>query len=221
MAVPRILLLSVPRMIPFRVPAVFSRGVKIYTKTGDAGTTSLFSLERRSKADPHFAALGDTDELNAQIGVVVEQIRASAHHQQLAHLVADLQTIQSRLFDVGSHLATPLKSSSPNRIARAVFAETNVADLETLIDAMEEKLPPILNFVIPSGGLVCASLHVARAVCRRAERSTVPLVNEQQVEPVVMRYLNRLSDFLFVLARYACHVQGEQETLYKKPRVAQ
>lgn len=176
---------------------------------------AVFGRKSR-ETDPHFEALGDTDELNANLGVVVAHMRSSTHSSQFESLATNLQMIQSRLFDVGSHIATPLNSSNEARIARAAFAESHVAELELLIDTMEEQLPPITNFVVPSGGLVSASLHVARAVCRRAERRTVSLVEIDQIDPVVMRFLNRLSDFLFVAARLACQIQDEKETLYKK-----
>ncbi|KAG7385499.1 hypothetical protein PHYPSEUDO_001449 [Phytophthora pseudosyringae] len=184
--------------------------MKVYTKTGDTGTSQLFSGERRPKDDAVFQALGDTDELNAQLGVAVEQARAAAH----GFLPPKLEHIQSRLFDLGACVATPLTSASgaKQRCAGA-FDEANVAQLERWIDEMDTELPPLTSFILPSGGgLASTHLHVARAVCRRAERSVVPLVAAGDVDGVVQRYLNRLSDFLFVAARFAAVKEGKEET---------
>ncbi|KAG6579993.1 ATP:cob(I)alamin adenosyltransferase [Phytophthora cinnamomi] len=184
--------------------------MKVYTKTGDKGTSQLFSGERRPKNDAVFQALGDTDELNAQIGVAVEQARAAAN----AFLPPKLEQIQSRLFDLGACVATPLTSASETKQRRTgVFDEANVTQLERWIDEMDAELPSLKCFILPSGGgLASTHLHVARAVCRRAERSVVPLVAAGDVDGVVQRYLNRLSDFLFVSARFAAVKEGKEET---------
>lgn len=198
---------------------------RVYTKTGDAGTTSLFNQQRRSKADDYFEALGDTDELNANLGVVRAHCqsgssdRSEAAAASCAQLDEQLAEIQSRLFDVGAHLATPRQSSNAAAQSRTQFDEDHVTQLEHWIDAMEAHLPPLRNFILPSGGIVAAQLHVARAVCRRAERKTVPLVAREDADPVVGRYLNRLSDFLFVAARFAALSSERPETIWKKPRV--
>ncbi|ETI54470.1 ATP:cob(I)alamin adenosyltransferase [Phytophthora nicotianae CJ01A1] len=186
------------------------RGMKVYTKTGDKGTSQLFSGERRPKNDAVFQALGDTDELNAHIGVAVEQARVVAN----VYLPPKLEQIQSRLFDLGACVATPLTSASETKQRRTgVFDEANVTQLEHWIDEMDTELPPIKCFILPSGGgLTSTHLHVARAVCRRAERSVVPLVAAGDVDGVVQRYLNRLSDFLFVSARYAAVKEDKEET---------
>jgi ATP:cob(I)alamin adenosyltransferase len=176
-------------------------------------------MERKPKDDFHFEALGDTDELNSQLGVVSELVAQSAHAQgKLAPLTAQLHEIQSRLFDVGSHIATPLTSSNEKRIARTTFEQHNVDSLEQWIDDMDATLPQITNFVLPTGGLISAHLHVARTVARRAERKTAVLVRAQDVDPVVGRYLNRLSDFLFQAARFAAHTENKQEVLYQKAK---
>lgn len=184
--------------------------MKVYTKTGDKGTSQLFSGERRPKNDAVFQALGDTDELNAQIGVAVEQARVAGN----AELPPRLEQIQSRLFDLGACVATPLTSASESKQRRTgLFDEQNVAQLEAWIDEMDEQLPPLKCFILPSGGgLASTHLHVARAVCRRAERSVVPLVAAGDVDGVAQRYLNRLSDFLFVSARFAALREGKEET---------
>lgn len=186
-------------------------------------------MERRSKADDYFSALGDTDELNANLGVVRSHcvlpetgISDQRHDKELIEtlhqLDEQLSEIQSRLFDVGAHLATPQQSSNEAQRHRTKFAEHHVDQLEEWIDAMESVLPPLKNFILPSGGIVSSHLHVCRSVCRRAERSTVPLVERGDSEPVVQRYLNRLSDYLFVAARYAAKASGQTETIWKKPR---
>lgn len=190
---------------------------RVYTKTGDAGTTSLFNMSRRSKADDYFAALGDTDELNAHIGVARAHIEQ--HGGDLYASVDDMLTdIQSRLFDLGAHLATPRGSSNAAQIHRTTFDEQHVDQLEKWIDSMESKLSPLRNFILPSGGPVSAQLHVCRAVTRRAERTTVPLIEREDADPMAQKYLNRLSDFFFVTARYAAMLSGHTETLWKKPR---
>lgn len=219
----------VPKPLPFgaksgrwinrRCQRAFVANVKVYTKTGDNGTSMLFNLERRPKTDRHFTALGDTDELNASLGVVREHVQVAAGtHPELLPLSATLIEVQSRLFDVGSHLATPLSSSDEKRLARAAFAEDHTRDLEHAIDQLDSTLPPITNFVLPSGGLLSCHLHVARTICRRAERSTVALVADGEVDIGAQHYLNRLSDYLFVAARFASQAQGQEEILYKKAK---
>ncbi len=123
-------------------------------------------------------------------------------------------------FDVGAHLATPLSSSNAAQQARTFFPASHTPVLESWIDEMERELPPLRNFVLPSGGPVVAQLHVCRAVCRRSERHAIPLVSRGDSSPTVSIYLNRLSDFFFVAARHAARVLGEQETIWKKPREA-
>lgn len=200
-----------------RVLALQVRGMKVYTKTGDKGTSTLFSGERRPKDDAVFKALGDTDELNAQIGVAIEQARL-AHNE---YLPEKLEEIQSRLFDLGACVATPRTTASQFKKNRAgEFDEGNVDQLERWIDEMDLELPPLKCFILPSGGgLASTHLHVARAVCRRAERRVVPLAASGDVESVVIRYLNRLSDFLFVAARYAALKEGKEETKWQNRNI--
>lgn len=186
---------------------------KVYTRTGDAGTSSLYTGERRPKTDDIFMALGDTDELNAFIGVAREHCTGAGNG-----LDAELAEIQSRLLDVGSAIATPVTSKSSTKIARVAFSEHHADDLETKIDAMDEELPPLKNFILPSGGLSSAHLHVARTVCRRAERRVTALVATETVDSSVSKYLNRLSDYLFVAARFAAMKDGKPEVIYQKSR---
>ena len=168
---------------------------RIYTKTGDAGETGLFGGQRVRKDDLRVEAYGAVDELNAQLGV--------AHaHCDIPDLKQLLHTLQSRLFDLGADLATP-----PTRDKRPVTLDDSaVRDLEKHIDAFEAELPPLKTFILPGGTQLAAALHVARCVCRRAERRTVHLLAHDPAVgtlPVVM--LNRLSDLLFVMARLANH----------------
>lgn len=202
------LLLTVHRAPPQCVRSI--RNLKAYTKTGDMGLSQLLSGERRPKNDIVFHALGDTDELNAQMGIAVEQARIVGS----AYLPLKLEQIQCRLCDVGACVATPLTSASDVKERYAgVFEEEYVAQLEHWIDEMDSELPPLKCFTIPSGGgFTSTHLYVARAVCRRAERSVVPLVAAGDVDGVVQRYLNRLSDFLFVSARFAAVKENREET---------
>ena len=163
--------------------------MKIYTKTGDAGETGLFGGGRVSKDDPRVRAYGEVDELNAWIGFAV------ANHLPTFESNV-LQTIQRDLFTIGAELATP--NAAKLRIS---LDESTVSALESVIDSYDPKLKPLKNFILPGGSPKAAALHVARAVCRRAERSVVTLARKHPINPVTIHYLNRLSDLLFVLAR--------------------
>ena len=194
-----------------------TRGFKIYTKTGDQGNSSLFNGERRRKDDLVFAALGDSDELNAALGLAHAHCEADGGERAVV-LLPQLGTVQSRLFDLGSAVATPRTQSSAARLERTAFDDhgASTAELEQWIDALDAELPPLRNFILPGGGLAAASLHVARSVRRRAERSIVPLVLDGECEDAASIYLNRLSDYLFVAARYV----AVGEVTYQKPFAA-
>lgn len=172
--------------------------MKIYTKTGDGGETGLFGGARVSKADPRVEAYGDVDELNAQLGVA----RAVGLAEDIDELLA---TVQAKLFDVGAELATApgSKASAMPRVS-----EDDVAVLEQAIDRFEEELEPLQNFILPGGSRAAAWLHVGRTVARRAERRVVALAEHTEVRDALIRYLNRLSDLLFVLARVSNHRAG-------------
>jgi cob(I)alamin adenosyltransferase len=185
--------------------------IKVYTRTGDSGTSSLFTGERRAKTDPAFDALGNVDELNSLIGLC----RATCRH---AELLKQLEWIQFMLFDLGSHLATPLSSANKAKLARAEFPSDASAQLERYIDQMEERLPPLRNFILPGGSMGSSYLHVARSVCRRAERSACPLRDEGDIDAAALVFLNRLSDYLFVSARFENSEQGIADVIYKKPK---
>jgi cob(I)alamin adenosyltransferase len=175
--------------------------VKIYTKTGDSGETSLFDGTRVSKSDARVDAYGEVDELNAWIGLV----RAS-------HVGADLDEallhVQRDLFALGARLADPAEKIA-SRITRASLGDGDVSRLEALIDELEKELPPLTRFILPGGTRTGAALHIARTVCRRAERRMVAL--EPPVDGILIRYVNRLSDLLFVIARAANHRGGVPE----------
>ena len=189
------------------------RSMKIYTKTGDEGTSSLYTGERRDKSDAVFEALGDTDELNSLIGVAREHCRSLPDCEGL---LGQLETIQSRLLDVGSAVATPPGKATATKVERAAFPTGPTEDLESWIDAYDETLPPLRNFILPSGGLAASFLHLARTTCRRAERRIVPLVREENIQTEVCVFMNRLSDYLFTAARFAARQAEEEEVVYKK-----
>jgi cob(I)alamin adenosyltransferase len=176
--------------------------VKIYTRTGDGGDTSYFDGTRVRKDDARLDTYGDVDELNAWLGLV----RASGVD---ADLDATLERIQKDLFALGAQLADP-GSKLAERVTKAIIADQDIARLEALIDGHETELPPLRKFILAGGSKAGAALHVARTVCRRAERRMVAL--DPKVDAVLLRYVNRLSDLLFVLARVVNHRGGAPET---------
>jgi cob(I)alamin adenosyltransferase len=167
-------------------------GVKIYTRTGDSGETGLFDGTRVRKSDPRVDAYGEVDELNALVGM------ARAHGVD-AEIAGMLDAIQRDLFALGAKLADPAARIAP-RVTKAALAGDDIARLEGWIDRLEGELTPLRRFVLPGGALAAATLHVARTVCRRAERR-VESLGRDAVQPGLLVYLNRLSDLLFVLAR--------------------
>jgi cob(I)alamin adenosyltransferase len=179
--------------------------MKIYTKTGDAGDTSLFAGGRVRKHHLRVEAYGTVDELNAQLGFA----QAFPLPDQARRW---LEQVQNTLFVIGSDLATPHDSAAD--WLKRLTAE-QVAPLETWIDAMDADLPPLKNFILPGGTAGAAALHIARTVCRRAERVAVLLSDEETINPHVITYLNRLSDFLFTLSRWVNLQAGQEETIWK------
>lgn len=183
--------------------------MKIYTKTGDAGETALFDGTRVSKADARVDAYGDVDELNAWLGCVRASSGSPALPPDLPDCDEALIHIQRDLFALGAMLADP-RHKIADRVEKATLGDADVARLEALIDRLEASLPPLRHFILPGGSPPGAALHVARTVCRRAERRIVALV--PPADPLAVRYLNRLSDLLFVLARAVNHQADAPET---------
>jgi cob(I)alamin adenosyltransferase len=184
----------------------YNGGMKIYTKTGDAGETGLFAGGRVAKDNLRVETYGAVDELNAVIGLA----RTVAEGE----LAAALARISSELFSLGADLATPLDAATA-WIVRV--DDTLTARLETEIDRFETELPPLTNFILPGGAPVAAQLHLARTVCRRAERRAVQLARAEPLNDAALRYLNRLSDWLFVAARLANHRAGRPDEPWISP----
>lgn len=170
--------------------------MKIYTRAGDSGETSLFDNSRVSKADARVDAYGEVDELNASLGVA----RAAGLDDDLGGVV---EVIQRDLFAIGARLADPAQRIA-GRVTKAAVQESDVTRLEQTIDRLEQELSPLRRFILPGGSLPGALLHLSRTICRRAERRVVAL-GPDLVDAIVLVYLNRLSDLLFVMARAANH----------------
>ena len=179
--------------------------MKIYTKTGDAGTTSLFGGKRVSKADLRIDTYGTVDELNSYLGLLRDQ----EVNQKRKDILVE---IQDRLFTIGSILAT---EAGNTKVKIPALAESDIIYLEAEMDKMDEALPPMRFFVLPGGHPSVSFGHVARTVCRRAERLIIALHEQEAVEPLVIKYLNRLSDYLFVLCRMMAHELKIEETPWK------
>lgn len=186
---------------------------KIYTKTGDKGETSLFTGKRIPKNNPYMDALGTVDECNCAIGAALSFLpkTASAVREQLI-------AIQHSLFDLGAALATPRTTATQSKIAKTRFDHEAVTQLEQWIDAWDSELPPLKTFILPGGHQAGALLHLARSICRRAERLVVPINEHTDVSDDVLMYLNRLSDYLFVVSRYVNHHLNSPETLWEHNR---
>jgi cob(I)alamin adenosyltransferase len=188
--------------------------MKIYTGSGDRGKTSLFSGERIAKHDRRIEAYGDVDELNSLLGGLIAGLP-----EPLQPLAGELTRIQCDLLDVGAWLATTPGSSAVEMLKP--FTTEKVTWLETAIDRLDESLPPLNGFILPGGHLSAATAHVARTVCRRAERHALRVTDAPQDDEsagVMLIYLNRLSDYLFVLARYCNQQTGTAEALWETVR---
>jgi cob(I)alamin adenosyltransferase len=192
--------------------------MKIYTRTGDDGTTGLIGGGRVRKCDPRIECTGTVDELNAGIGLAAGALAggggggAGAAAGE-AERVAQLRQVQNDLFVIGSHLATP--DESPHRSSLPALDEQMVTRLEMQIDAAESQLPRLRNFILPGGSDAAARLHLARTVCRRAERRLVEFSLDRPVPGIVLTYLNRLSDWLFVQARLANRLAGVDDVPWR------
>ncbi len=181
--------------------------MKIYTKTGDSGDTGLFGGGRVSKDDPRVEAYGDVDELNAVLGL--------ARSAELMPRIDEvLVPIQRDLFSIGALLATPDREKMQQHLTKARISEERIAELEHAIDACDRELEPLQAFILPGGTQKAAALHVARTVCRRAERRVIHLQREVEIPQIVVVYLNRLSDLLFTLARFANTRAGAGEVTW-------
>ncbi|PTM06365.1 MAG: cob(I)yrinic acid a,c-diamide adenosyltransferase [Bacteroidetes bacterium] len=182
--------------------------MKIYTKGGDQGETSLIGGARVLKNHSRIEAYGTIDELNAIIGIVRDSSQNASADEQL-------EAVQNILFSIGSALA----AADGHKMQLPDFEETAIKDLEKAIDLMDEELEPLRNFILPGGDLASSYCHLARTVCRRAERKVVAMQQELQVEPKIVKYLNRLSDYFFTLGRFYTKLNSGKETLWN-PRKA-
>lgn len=193
--------------------------MKIYTRTGDTGSTGLFGGPRVSKDDERIESYGTVDELNAAIGL--------ARSMGVSEVIdGQLNQIQHALFSIGAELATP----DPDAHQMRIISDSHIQQLETWIDQHESTVPPLKHFILPAGHPACASLHLARSICRRAERRVVTLAHRQapdtgdtsaDVSETVIIYLNRLSDLLFVLTRVVNHQAGVEEVKWVSPKQPQ
>lgn len=177
---------------------------KIYTKTGDTGKTSLFGGKRVLKDDERIEAYGTIDELNSFVGL----LRDSVERQEI---IGQLAKIQNKLFDLGSYLATPEKKKEDSGVTA-----DNILWMEACIDEMDSELPPLKNFILPGGHPHVSYAHLCRTVCRRAERKVVSLDKSSEIDPLVIQYLNRLSDYFFILARSIALQYGVAEIKWSK-----
>ncbi|HQY57926.1 MAG: cob(I)yrinic acid a,c-diamide adenosyltransferase [Nitrospira sp.] len=190
------------------------RITKVYTRTGDAGQTRLAGGQQVWKDCLRVEAYGTVDELNASVGLVrAMNVEAGSESAAATQLESDLRWVQNKLFDIGSILATAPGQTFPNM---PEVTAKDVTKLEQIIDRCQEELAPLKEFILPGGGTVSATLHQARTICRRAERICIRLSREEPVAVELNKYLNRLSDALFVLARWVSKTQGEPEFLWQR-----
>ncbi|MFC2130645.1 cob(I)yrinic acid a,c-diamide adenosyltransferase [Bacteroidota bacterium] len=180
--------------------------MKIYTKTGDKGTTSLYNGKRVPKSSPRVETYGTVDVLNSILGIAIA-------HDPPGIMKEDITKISNMLFNLGSDLATPLDSNSKFKPER--IKEEQITYLEQNIDEYTEQMPPLKNFILPGGTKSAAFLHYARTVCRRAERLAVALSEKENIGELPVIFLNRLSDYLFTAARYANHLSGVKDREWK------
>lgn len=220
------------RFVPAAAPGVLVRraistcgttAMKVYTRTGDAGETSLFNGTRVPKHDVRVDAYGTVDECNAVVGVARAHLQERicvgvTDSSELQKLSDQLASVQNRLFDLGAHLATPRDDASQLKLAKTTFPDDAINDLERWIDEMEEELPKLTTFILPGGHPCAASLHVARTVARRAERMVTPLLSAggEQIDPCAYKFLNRLSDYFFVASRHANRLTETSDVTWTK-----
>ena len=183
---------------------------KVYTRTGDAGKTRLIGGEKRWKDDARVEAYGTVDELNSEIGLCRELLKEQKE-DQFSSLICFLKSVQNELFNLGSQLAAVEDRDTENL---PQLSDDAISKLETEIDTVNESLSELTSFVLPGGSVINAQFHMARNVCRRAERRTVTLSRNETVVPENIRYLNRLSDALFVWSRWVSHILGDTENFW-------
>ncbi len=188
--------------------------MKIYTKTGDDGSTGLFGGGRIRKSDPRIECFGTIDELNASIGLAAAAVEGQASTPSEYEMKNWLRQIQHELFNIGSHLATPAESPSAAKLPP--LDEMMIGRLEMQIDQAEEQLAPLRQFILPAGSEDACRLHLARTICRRAERRIVAFAMDRPVPRLIITYLNRLSDWLFVMARLSNHRAGVEDVPWEK-----
>ena len=179
---------------------------KIYTRTGDKGETGLGDGSRISKTAPRVEAMGSVDELNSIVGVVVEELLAS-NQPDLTSVAEFIRTLQHRIFDLGGELSIP---------GFEIISARHVVVIEQQLDVMNEQLDPLENFILPGGSRLIANCHMARSICRRAERNIAALAQTESVNANAMEFINRLSDYLFVLARTCARLTQVNEVLWEK-----
>lgn len=178
---------------------------KIYTRTGDAGSTGLGDGKRIAKDDTRIEAIGAVDELNSWLGVSIESLNECG--DTVAGLATFLRTCQHHIFDLGGELSIP---------GHRIIGAAHVDAIEEQLDLLNADLEPLTNFILPGGSRLIAELHIARSVCRRAERRVVTLAGNAEVNPEALKFLNRLSDLLFVAARYCAKATGVDEVLWQQ-----
>ena len=183
---------------------------KVYTRTGDAGRTRLIGGEKRWKDDARVEAYGTVDELNSEIGLCRELLKEQKE-DQFSSLICFLKSVQNELFNLGSQLAAAEDRDTENL---PQLSDDAISKLESEIDTVNESLSELTSFVLPGGSVINAQFHMARNVCRRAERRTVTLSRNETVVPENIRYLNRLSDALFVWSRWVSHILGDTENFW-------
>ncbi len=179
---------------------------KIYTRTGDQGETGLGDGSRIRKTHPRVEAMGSVDELNSIVGMVVEEL-LQADKPELNDIAGFLRSLQHRIFDLGGEISIP---------GFEIVTTDHVKAIEENLDALNEHLEPLENFILPGGSHLIANCHMARAVCRRAERDVTALAESETVNKSALEFLNRLSDYLFVVARSAARITGIDEVLWQK-----
>ena len=176
--------------------------MKIYTKKGDQGQTSLYGGAKLDKSHLRIHSYGEVDELNSYLGLL-------KNYSPEKEIIRDLENLQQELFTIGAHLAA---DPEKNNLKLPAFNQSLIGYLEKRIDAMEEQLSPLKSFILPGGNERVSHAHIARCICRRTERSVVALDRKTSVDPYILTLLNRLSDYLFVTARYMAHLDGVKET---------